>query len=313
MRKVTYHILIGLPGSGKTHYVTNKVFLGHNGNDTVVTSVNLDDFMAPTIEESVEKMFCEHPNINSYVTGTYWTYENVEVYIDGVTSYTKKNFEKLIKAIMNCSASIVKKNTIYNIVVEQWQLDRETCLHNDRIRMTYGEREASAEATIKGTPYENAVLSDLKDVVERYKNIPNKIIKDISLVQHTVHKADAYDVIFASYEAYERENNTFVRKPIMKSDSWLLGGTWCNCWGDEITLEPEQQPQFENFITILEKVAPKITFLEYRKLETACVTTEDYTDSSDYYGGSEDRRRYVCDLIKLYNMLSEMGYIKDID
>lgn len=307
MRNITYCFLVGLPGSGKTTYSNNEVNFGFNGRNTHTIYVNLDDYMSDTIEKTVESLFLSHPSIDNYIVGRYYDYDNVVMYIDGVTSYTPANFDKLLDVVMKCSMKVISKNmpTTFDIVVEQWKLDREVCIHNDKLRVTYGLRDKSSESTIKATPYEIADISDLKEMIKKYDNVNN-----ITLNMHDVHKSDTYDTVFVPKEAYVRTDNEYKRTSVMKSDSWSTGGTWCNCYGDRVEIHGEAQPIFNEFVELLEKIAPKIAFLEYRKVEAACVSTEDFHEY-DYYGGCEDRRRWVCDLKKLYDMLTEMGYIND--
>jgi hypothetical protein len=58
----------------------------------------------------------------------------------------------------------------------------------------------------------------------------------------------------------------------------------------------------------MERVCPNMTFLQYKKVYNATVTTETKGED-DYYGGHVEYACYVCDIPKLYEMLKEMGVV----
>ena len=67
--------------------------------------------------------------------------------------------------------------------------------------------------------------------------------------------------------------------------------------------------ELDNF---LEKVAPNITFLQYKNITNGCVSTEEFSDG-DYYGGTTYHLRYMLDVRKLYECLIEKEIINEIE
>lgn len=92
---------------------------------------------------------------------------------------------------------------------------------------------------------------------------------------------------------------------------WRTGGVaGGSCWNDGeddiyYDIEPDEEPKFTYLHTILEKFYPDITYLQYRALESNCVSIEDRHET-DYYGNSNKYRRKTLDLRKLHDFLSSL-------
>jgi hypothetical protein len=57
--------------------------------------------------------------------------------------------------------------------------------------------------------------------------------------------------------------------------------------------------------TLLEKVAPNISFLQYKKITNECISTKDFSEG-DYYGGCVYYSQYVLDVKSLFDILKEI-------
>jgi hypothetical protein len=98
---------------------------------------------------------------------------------------------------------------------------------------------------------------------------------------------------------------------VMISEEWNVGGTVCDYTGGEYKVTPEDQPtSFEELDDLLLEIAPKVSFLEYKKIMNTCVTIEE-DDDYDYYGGCVHRKFYCCKLDLLFSLLKEFGYLED--
>jgi hypothetical protein len=201
--------------------------------------------------------------------------------------------EQLIN-YFNSNSSVLRYSggVTLNVYIHYWNENREQCIKNDEWR----GREQSAKATIQNIPYEKLDMAYLKNT------LMNKNVYFMDPAIHEVKVLDTYDKYF------DPLNNTYQDK--CYSDTWDTGGHWGNCWGDEGEITPEPQPEFNTFDELLEKVAPDISHLQYKRLYRECVTIEEGTDVG-YYGSYTYYNRYVLDLKKCYEMLKEMGYIKD--
>ena len=97
----------------------------------------------------------------------------------------------------------------------------------------------------------------------------------------------------------------------LRSDTWCLGGSWGDCWGNTGMVSADEQPtEFKEFDDLLMEVCPNITLLQYKKLYNSLVSIESGCEN-DYYGGSTENAYYKCNLKDLYNMMIEMGLINE--
>ena len=104
------------------------------------------------------------------------------------------------------------------------------------------------------------------------------------------------------------ENHIFLlneEKGILRSESWSNGGTWCDCWGNTSHIHAESPQEFSTLDDLLYRICPNLTFLQYKHIKKNCVKLINYTDR-DYYGGSEAKSYWECDLHKLYEELTNV-------
>lgn len=224
---------------------------------------------------------CEsHPgrDLFHYIASEVESYSHYKRYenciIDGLVT-TNEQAKNIILAIQGYPDS-------FEIIF--WKKDIEACLHNDR-----GRRSLKSTISIENLPFEEPS----KELIDEFK---------IKVTKMNVYRKP-------NWKVWAQENG-LSDDPEMKSESWSLGGTWANCWGNSGAVSASPQPEtFKEFDTLLEKVCPNISFLQYRKIYGGCVKTKTYT-KGDYYGGSVEYCQYVCDVEKLYNELINTGLIK---
>ena len=290
MENVLIEILVGLPGSGKTHYakeigaVTDSLFSFEQKN---LMYINFDEDVA---YRRAPRTFKEI--LNSHEMGYWILHRNVywnHWVFDGLF-LTNDVQRKIVLEIKN----IVDKHHIDDNIVIQFvyfKEDREACLFNDSFR----NREKLADITIKSAYYEKPNIDELQKDFPQLK---------FNLIEKEVHKMNTYERLFKVRESYQKSD-------VMRSDEWCLGGTWGDYQGNSGTIGAEEQPtEFEKFDDLLTDICPNITMLQYKKLYRNCVTTETRYER-DYYGGSCEYAYYECDLRKLYNMLVEMNLIEE--
>lgn len=205
------------------------------------------------------------------------------------------------------SINILKDNfeNIDNIDIEihYWNLDRESCLYNDK-----GRRDKNSELTIK-----NAVLEELN--IESIKKATS--LEKIHLFTHDVKRKSklqlALDLLLDKvveevYDEYDEKN-----KKYLYSDKWLVRGTE-RCyvgsdWESEYRyLEGEEAlTEFEQFDKMLEQLCPSLPFIEYKRLMKIAVDIEEF-DENDYYSYAT-YKRWRCDLDKVEQYLKSKNYI----
>lgn len=309
-----FHILVGLPGSGKTYWATHNYptdyFFNHNGR----MIVDLDKF-----KDSGNKMLVNALNEEFKHYMVKCEVDKVDVCIDGlVTTYS--DLYKLIKGILTymhskCQWKLMNRGDFsFSFIIHQWNEDREVCLYNDNAR----NRDVKAKNSIKNLPYESISTYTLEDdlrsslVVEKIFNESyDTKIKEIKNITHMVEKATLYQTLFEpECEHFGLDRNAEKGKYIY-SESWSLGGECGNCWGDTWHVEAQEPKEFVRLDNFLIKVIPNMTFLQYKKVFNHCVDKIEWHEH-DYYSEGTYETCWRCDMEKLYMMLKEMNLIKEI-
>ena len=280
-KKVEINVLMGLPGSGKSTWrIKNEPT--KNRYCCRFCSFCCDDYMWD-------------PN-SSYNYGRYKTIPEIIkhhlsidnfsdfICIDGLIT-TNTQVQEVIDVIHTCLPKF-RNDEDFVIIIHHWKEDREACLHNDAYR-----RELSSSTSIKNLP-----LEDPKD----YKF---ESILEVKIVYHDVVRKNVYEGVFEPLSAFNNFDG------MLRSNDWTTGGTWGDCWGNKGECTPESQPEFEQFDSLIERVAPNISFMKYKRLYNECVTVET-NNEYDYYGGCCYKAYYMCDLRKLYDMMVEMNLIE---
>jgi len=91
------------------------------------------------------------------------------------------------------------------------------------------------------------------------------------------------------------------------SDGGMTGG---NCWNDDAPhhYSNDDRPDFDILNDVLERVAPALTYLQYRKVEKLIEDGWGYSEW-EYYGNSTDYAVKFIVLDKLEELLKELGYV----
>ena len=261
------HILMGLPGSGKTTFAAE-----YQKKNPSVKVWHLDTYGSRTgtkydVIEAVKKAS----------VGEYWSNEMM---LDGLFLTN----DEVIK-----TAKLFIRDGLFfgiNLTIHYWIEDRAACLKNDG-----GRRDVPSTRTIETAVFEAIDDKQLKDEFEGL---------DISfnVEEHTIQvKPDWY--------RYFKPHTYVCTDGKLKSMQWCTGGTAGNCYGNVSPLSGEEPLEFVELDELLEKLNPGITFLQYKKIMRECVTTED-SYQNDYYGGITSYMRWVCDLRKLHELLKNM-------
>ena len=302
---INVEILVGLPGSGKTYYADDKsseYAMYHMGkyfgekpkNKRQAYSLKLD------YDEYKDK----YPSLSNILG--YYGYHEVFMFhpesiviCDGLF-LTNDTQEKIVSEwveLFNEEGGDNKSNKL-NIKFVYFNENREGCLSND----SYRDKKRSANITIKHSPFEKPDIADLKEKFNQ-ENI------NFEIEEKEVYVMSKYEGAFKSLRnKYWSEK---LGKDVMVSENWSTGGTWGDYQGNSGNIEPDKVPEsFKEFDDLLLKYCPNVTFLRYKSIYNNCVTVEEDREC-DYYGGTEYFNFYCCDLEKLYEMLTELGYIKD--
>lgn len=266
----------GLPGSGKTTFANTLNIGGYRSKTYVVSYDNLPSYYNDN----------DKPNAFIRRIGDYMTNGFEKIVADSLIT-TNEQFINFINQVKNLEY-------VKTLEIQYWKPDVEACLWNDKYR-----RSTNSEITIKNAVIEEPNIELIKAGCPKLKNI------EITVVKNNVIRKQ-------KWKMFADKHNIRHTDGIVKSDSWSLGGTYGNCWNDsksQVSGEP-QPASFSEFDNILESVCPNITFLQYKKLYNACVST-DTRGESDYYGGHVEYGFYKFNVKYLYDELISLGIISE--
>ena len=291
---VNIHILVGLPGSGKTTFGKqlmkrytdhNNKNYGRNKKQYRIYYMDCDNSMYKNrpVEREV-KNFCERL--------CYFYDENYIGIFDGLF-LTNSSVETLVKLLV---AGIKEQMGMTEDVsvkfhIHQWNEDRQTCLHNDPIRLS--ERNKSAAITIKNAEYETIDIDALSKEF-------NEELAEFIYEPHTVQWASDYELYFAS----QTEDND----GLLKGESWCTGGSWGDYTGASGNVSPDDPRDFTELDNFLLKFFPDLKLSEYLEIKKSKFIYLKTWSENDYYGGTTGHTQWVCELDKLYAYLREHGY-----
>lgn len=270
-------ILVGLPGSGKTTFA-KKFQDTYNGRE-IVKYVDLDMISQMKRYQRVEGFSLFEKAVNSgYASYLYGiSYDSSIVIIDGLVTKSSE-YSLIIRSYMNV-------HNVKMVEFHYWYPDIESCIWNDR-----GRRVQSSEDTIKGITIDKPDVKVLKEEFD----IP------IHLEYHSVIRKPVYSVI-AEENGIHLEDGKYLT-----SCSWCMGGTSWGWDGEKQPISAEEPSEFEELDDFLLKVAPTLTFLQYKKIRNTCVTMKEI-ESNDYYSDTTSGV-WLCDMSKMFSLLEEWGY-----
>lgn len=273
------HIMMGLPGSGKTTYIRyNK-----KEKDKVVY---LDEPWKSFTGDDIFKYAAEKAS-------EYFIYYKT-VWIDGLI-LTKSDVKNIIKNIdKKLLDDLTKKGFNLVVHIHQFELNRDACKNNDLKRTLEHTRRIKSGITIDNADYE--VLS-IHDIGELEKSTSIKIEYE----QLPVKKYGIYDLYF---------NQTFNDNPdVLISEEWSLGGTWGNYRGEHGSVDSDERPDFDKLDEILTTVCPSISFLQYKYIMKHFVNIVERSEG-DYYGGYVDYAHYEANMKEIYDFLINNNLLK---
>lgn len=288
------HIMMGLPGSGKTNYIRNH----KQQSDRVLSMDDIwyrkGDKILAIAESAGEDTMC-------IGVKTIW--------IDGLILTPEALYKLIDKYIKTVNSNhYMKLNDILevSIHIHQYDCNREYCKHNDMNRMVNYERDMSSAISIDNMEYEVLNATNLQDF-EKYIDEVNEKSKSIHIAYSidyellNVKKCGNWDLVFKQ----DNENPN-----ILQSERWSLGGTWASYDGRGGEISPDETPEFVELDNILLKVCPNLPILMYKKIYRDWVEVKEESEN-DYYGGTEHKAYYEADMRSIYIYLIENNQIEE--
>ena len=295
LKPMEIHILVGLPGSGKTYWaeansngrgikadfhmdIDNMVY-DHSNQDaieTIISSFFSRDYIRENIRMKSDEPVASFKGYQLVFDNLTLTNEDVKKVIELFKKYN------IVKA---CGEQVPMK-----FIIHQWNEDRKACLANDPLRLDNGElsRTEGAQNTIRYATYEMIDIDALKEAYPEYQ---------FEYVAHTV-------------EVHSRKDILIEQTGTITSERWCIGGDRCDCWGGHWVQDLEDDPEpFTEFDNLVKFYCPNISQQDYARLWDRCVDTDSDAEA-DYYGGCMHYRWYTCDLKCLFKVMEEMGVIE---
>ena len=218
------HLLVGLPGSGKTTFSETYLDLkGRHRFDTKFKHGDIIDFDAIYKKAGFnEKLQINRSAIEEMKLKTI---TREYVILDGLF-VSQDEYEWVLNLFIN--GEQYKNITFEKIIVDYWPEDKETCIWNDR-----GRRDYTSELSI------GLLELDRPDVkaIEKKFNIKTKLE-----IHHIVRKP-AYLVMAGENGFRELKDNRYLM-----SNTWSLGGVG-RSWRDDSTypISGEEPLEFDEF------------------------------------------------------------------
>ena len=295
LKPMEIHILVGLPGSGKTYWAQANV--GGNGikanyhmnMDYAIVDRSNSNAINTVIESYFTTSWYRHDVINA-CNEPIASFKGYQLIFDNLT-LTNEDVKKVIGIFKNCNDIIIEGELVpLKFIIHQWNEDREACLANDPLRLDTGElaRTKGAQNTIRYASYEIIDMNALKELYPEYQ---------FEYVAHTI-------------EVHSRKDILIEQTGTITSERWCTGGDRCDCWGGHWVQDREDDPEpFDAFDNIVKYYCPNISKQQYAQLWERCVDTDSDAEA-DYYGGCMHYRWYTCDLKYLFEKMEEMGVIE---
>lgn len=279
-------VMMGLPGSGKS---TKAEELAKSTYGSIIIDIDAlkDDskwyFRRPkTIEDRIVDNVLEKCR-----------YSTRNLILDGLFLTNQKVVDILKLVIPNTK---VESYNSLHLEIHHWAEDRETCVKNDG-----GRREIPSVTTILTAKYEAVDKAFIESEMNKFLVDYDGKVDSFKVYEHEVFLKPDWE------RFYKSQGMTPSR--YMYSSEWCTGGTAGNCWDSSMApisaSDPEEFTELDN---LLESIAPTLTFLQYKKINRECVSM-DTRSEGDYYGGSTHYAFWVCDKVKLFELLEEMGYV----
>jgi hypothetical protein len=266
----TLHILMGLPGAGKTFWAKKYAYNMNNS--------------------------CVDDN-RTYVISYDDNYKNMLDYSNDIVYY-RKGYGHIIADFLCLSTDNILKfinsleNKFNEIIIHFWEPDVKKCLINDDER----NRELKADITIKNTTLIKPDLNEIKNALNKSTNI--------ELIIHTTECKKIY------VEFFEKNEIDFDKtSEIIKSEPWCLGGTRRDCYGSTSYINEEDEPIFKDLEETIDKLCGDISHSMFRKIYNQVVLSDEY-EEGDYYGGRITYRYNYFYIESLYDILKEENLIK---
>lgn len=267
------HIMMGLPGSGKTYYIRHHLI-----DETKYINIDLDIFTSCDKYERLKRWLTkEYNHLYSAV-------------IDG-RCFTKPDLNNIIKCFIGVNCCEGSK-----IIIHHWIENRELCEENYSKRDDL-EFNSNSISMIHVSAYHQITEMDVKKILN-----DNGLLNEVKVIYHIVPKISELDKILNRYS----NDSSYIQ-----SESWSTGGTCSNWMGHTSVIAPDPVPEFWMFDNLMLEICPNITFLQYKKLYKECVIIENYSEN-DYYGGYESFSYYRCDKEHLKELIEEMKFIKEV-
>lgn len=295
MSKDVVEMLCGLPGSGKTTYAAREVRRWRRKREefdadriaVVDFDAHLNGGRYPKDLSVIWKKFSER---------SWWLGHYEKVIIDGFFPTDEVRI-RVLRSFLDAAdgerRELAPERAARELRLVWWIPNRSRCLFNDSRR----KRGVSAENTIKNARFE---VPDA-EAIKKALNADGVVrISSAVVVEKVPALANAYD---QEFESATKDGKYLDGEP------WISGGDERDCWGNVESAEPEDAREPVEFDDFVLKLAPKVSFAQYRKLRKACLRLETY-QTRDYYGGAVERKMWRCDVRKLYRKMKEFGLLR---
>lgn len=274
------HLLVGLPGSGKTYFATEAQKKDYNREIQVIDfdsvyHTSMDTVVLQIKQGRIDTRKKHPPMLLGKI-----------VYLDGLFC-THESWSWILRYYLGIQSIKIQK-----VFVDYWLPNKEACKWNDRGRRFKNSVQSIEQIQIE-RPEENSLRLEFEDY-----GVP------IIVRKHIVERKPAYQV-FAGEAGIELMEGRYFT-----SSYWCLGGEQWGYDGEKSPVDPEEPCNFDEFDSLMETVCPAITFIQYKRIYKACVQMKD-RENPDYYSNTREGY-WSCDVKHLYELLVDAGLIEEL-
>lgn len=280
------HITMGLPGAGKTDW--SKKYRESKKAGTGWSPIHqVDHIEYDFIKESMR--YLKNPD---------------DLMKEFIKLIRKSDMDEIIMdSLVSDESGIIKMLLLMMPIPEKvdvikihfWVPEPDLCKINDR-----GRRNKDSSISIDYMKLEEPNPESIKTKLEERSNEFNET--KIEVIKHNT-------MIKEDWKIFRDEivkPIAYIKDDIVESDSWSMGGSWRDCWGNGGSVSGEPESEFKTLDLIFEKVCPNISFIQYKNICNKIVVS-DTRSEGDYYGGSVTYGYKYFNVKDLYRELVERG------
>lgn len=140
------------------------------------------------------------------------------------------------------------------------------------------------------------------------------VLKELKVDLYIKHKEYEWSTPEFKAKKYNKKKPPEPAMDDYLAETWMSGGVGGgSCWDNDnsshYSIDADPEPDFTSLDSVLEKVCPGITYLQYKKLASSLKIERHERHRDEYYGNSTKHTTKAIRIGDLYKTLLEMQVI----